>query len=279
MVVERVEPGGGEDAGLPHGAAEALLPLPRGLDEGGGTGQNGTHRAAEPLAEIHPDRIERGGEAGGVNARFHDGVEEPGAVHMEQQPVRLRRLAHRLDGLERPDRAAALVRGLLHHREPRARRIAVHGADRIGELLGRIDPGLAVESADHGAGERRRAAAFGGDDVGGAVADHLVAGAAMDQQRDLVAHGAGREEDGGLLAQQGRDARLKRVDRGVFAALLVADLGLGHGVAHGRRRPRHRVAPEIDVIARHATLSSIVNWRPSPSNDATEPAPPTAPLE
>ena len=126
------------------------------------------------------------GEAGGVHARFHDGVEEPCAVHMEQQPVRLRHLAHRLDGLERPDRAAALVRGLLHHREPRARRIAVHGADRISKLLGSVDPGLAVESADHGAGERRRAAAFGGDDVGGAVADHLVAGAAMDQQRDLV---------------------------------------------------------------------------------------------
>ena len=101
----------------------------------------------------------------------------------------------------------------------------------------------------------------------------------MDQQRDLVAHGAGREEDGGLLAQQGRDARLKRVDRGVFAALLVADLGLAMA---WRMAAVGRVTvspPEIDVIARHATLSSIVNWRLSPSNDATEPAPPTALLE
>ena len=61
----------------------------------------------------------------------------------------------------------------------------------------------------------------------GAVADHLLAGAAVHQQCDLVAHGAGREEDPRLLAQHRSHARLQRVDGGVLAALLVADLGLG----------------------------------------------------
>ena len=118
MVIERVETGGGKDAGLPHGAAEALLPLPRGLDEGGRAGEDGADRAAQPLAEIQPDRIEGRSVAGGIDARFDDRVHEPRAVHVEQEPALLRRLADRLDGLERPDRAAALVRGLLDHREP-----------------------------------------------------------------------------------------------------------------------------------------------------------------
>ena len=89
------------------------------------------------------------------------------------------------------------------------------------------------------------------------VADHLLAGAAVHQQRDLVAHAAGGQEDSRLLAQHRGHARLQRVDGGVLSALLVADLGLGHGLAHGRRRPRDRVAPEIDVIAWHAALPSI----------------------
>ena len=183
-----------------------------------------------------------------------------------RSPCAFAALAHRLDGLQGPDRAAALVRGLLDHRQPRARRIAVHVADRIGELIGRVDTGLAVERTHHGTGQRCRAAAFGGNDVRRAIADHLVAGAAMDQQRDLVAHGAGGEEHRRLLAQKGRHAGLERIDGGVLAALLVAHLGIDHGTAHGRRWPGHRIAPQIDVIARHAALPHP--RRRSPSHPA-----------
>ena len=210
-----------------------------------------------PLLKSTHTGIEGSGVAGGIHARLDDRVEKPRAVHVQQQPVRPGRLAHRLDGLQRPDRAAALIRGLLDNGEARAWRIAAHCADRIGKLLRRIDAGLAVERAHHGAGERRRAAALRRDDVRGAVADHLLAGAAVHQQCDLVAHGAGREEDSRLLAQHRGHARLQRIDGGVLAALFVADLGLGHGLAHGRRRPRDRVAPEIDVIARHAALPFV----------------------
>ena len=179
-----------------------------------------------------------------------------------EEPVRLRRLRP-------PPRWSSsgqivpppLVRGLLHHREARARgAYRFHGAHGAGELAPACRPRpRRPERPHHGAGERPPgAAAFGGDDVGRAVADDLVAGAAMDQQRDprcTCCRRGGRTA--ASLPQQSRDAGAERVGGGVLAALLVADLGLRHGLAHGRRRPRHRVAPEIDVIARHAAFPSI----------------------
>ena len=65
--------------------------------------------------------------------------------------------------------------------------------------------------------------------------DEQSAGLAQ-EERDLVRHRRGREEERLLLAEQlGRPA-LKLVDRRILAQLLVADLGGGHRGAHPRRR-------------------------------------------
>ena len=77
--------------------------------------------------------------------------------------------------------------------------------------------------------------------------DDLVAGPAVDQDRNLVAHGAGGEEQGRFLAEKIGDARAQAIDARVLAALLVADRRLGHGTAHRRRRPGRGVADEIDA--------------------------------
>ena len=49
VVVERVQAGGGEDAGLAHPAAEPLAPQPRGRDPLGGGDQHRADRAPRPL--------------------------------------------------------------------------------------------------------------------------------------------------------------------------------------------------------------------------------------
>ena len=41
------------------------------------------------------------------------------------------------------------------------------------------------------------------------------------------------------------DALLQAVYRRVFSVNVVADFGLGHGLAHARRRPGHRVATNV----------------------------------
>ena len=55
------------------------------------------------------------------------------------------------------------------------------------------------------------------------------------QLGDEVAHRPRGDEQAGLLAEQLGGAFLERVDRRVVAEDVVADLGLRHRPAHGRR--------------------------------------------
>ena len=73
---------------------------------------------------------------------------------------------------------------------------------------------------------------------------------------DAVAHGPRGHEQRGLLADYLRGATLQPVDRGVLAIDVVAYLGLEHGAAHGRGRPRDRVAPQIDERQIHQEMNS-----------------------
>src|SRR5688500_2237337 len=81
--------------------------------------------------------------------------------------------------------------------------------------------------------------------MGGLVQDDLVPGPAMHRERDLVAHGARRQEQRRLLAKQLRHGVLEQVDGGILELLLVADFGLAHEPPHRRRRPGDGVAVEV----------------------------------
>jgi hypothetical protein len=59
--------------------------------------------------------------------------------------------------------------------------------------------------------------------------------------RDLVAHRARREKDGGFKPEQLRDSGAQRVHGRVGHQLLIADFGLGHCFAHRGRRKGLRV--------------------------------------
>ena len=76
--------------------------------------------------------------------------------------------------------------------------------------------------------------------------DHIVAGPGQQSQRDLVGHGAGRQPERSLLAEQCRALLLQRVDRRILAELVVADRRRRDHRAHRRRRPRDGVGAEID---------------------------------
>src|SRR3546814_16045284 len=87
------------------------------------------------------------------------------------------------------------------------------------------------------------------------MGDDLLARATVDVDGELVAHGAGRQEDRGLLVQQLRRHLAEPVPTGIVAALPVADRCLGLGEAHGFRRLRLGVAVEIDDLLRHGVRS------------------------
>ena len=128
--------------------------------------------------------------------------------------------------------------------------------DRSAHLLGREHAALAQKPAHHHPGERRRSAGFGVNRMRRGREDDLVALAAVHARGDLVAHGARRQIDRGLLAQKIGDPLAQAVDRGVEHRLLVADLGLGDRAAHAGRGLGPGIAVEID----HASISSCWRW-------------------
>ena len=84
------------------------------------------------------------------------------------------------------------------------------------------------------------------DDVRLSAGDRLHPAAEVRELRDEIALGATGDEDGGFLAEQVGGAFLERVDGGVVAEDVVAELRLRHRASHLRRRPRHGVAPKVD---------------------------------
>ena len=198
------------------------------------------------VKSIHAESKGCGERARGDAAR-HDGVHEAGAVHVRREAVAPPRFDDALDPLERPDAAAAEIARLLDPEQPAPRGIAAGRTHALVHGGGIELPARAVERAHVDAGQRCRPAGLEVDGMRRPVGQHLVTMPAVHAHRDLIAHGARGEKDRRLLAEELRDHLLEVVHRRVLAFLLVAHLGIAHEPAHGRRRPGHRVAVEIDI--------------------------------
>jgi hypothetical protein len=75
------------------------------------------------------------------------------------------------------------------------------------------------------------------------VAHDLVAGAGQGAETHLVAHRPRRHEQRRLRAEEVRGVLLQRINRGIVPEDVVADLCLGHRLAHRRRRPSNGIGP------------------------------------
>ena len=63
-------------------------------------------------------------------------------------------------------------------------------------------------------------------------AEYFLAGTGVQLDGDLVAHGAGGNEDCGFAAEDFGGASFQAVDGGVLSVDVIADFGGGHGTAH-----------------------------------------------
>ena len=246
VVIERVEPGGGQHAGLAHRAAEH----PAVADERGDVvARAREHRAdgaAEPLGERERDEVERRGERRRVVAARRGRVEQPGAVEVGRDAVLARGRADPLElGAVPHEPALAVLRVLdLDERRRRVQQVVARvarGEERVGGEapvrpdLGELDPA-----------DRRRRAGLVPHGVALGADDHVVARAAEELERELVGHRPRRDEQRRLLAEQGGDPLLQRDDARVLAVLVVADLGRGDRGAHRLGRARDGVGAEVD---------------------------------
>jgi len=82
VVLERVESGGGEDAGLPHAAPQDLARSFRFRDEVGSSEQHGARRRAQALGQAHRHRIETRAEIPDARFELDRRVEDARAVQV-----------------------------------------------------------------------------------------------------------------------------------------------------------------------------------------------------
>src|SRR5216683_360044 len=137
IVLERVEPRGGDDAGLAQRAAEHAPRAHSALDIGHPPGDDAADRAAEPLRQGDGNEVERRRQLDkrAVGGGHH--IEQPGAIEVTGDAKLSRGAADRLDiALRKDDAAAAIMRVLDRHQRGRreddmARRL-VGGAEILG---------------------------------------------------------------------------------------------------------------------------------------------------
>ena len=87
---------------------------------------------------------------------------------------------------------------------------------------------------------------LGPHDVGQAVAQQLSARLDQQAHAEDVGERSGGAPQPGLVAEQPRDPLLERVDGGVLAVDVVADLGGGHRLAHRGAGTGQGVGAEVD---------------------------------
>ncbi len=177
---------------------------------------------------------------------------------MDREPGFTGDLTDRAQVLDRHHRPSGVAVGVLDRDEvDDLDVVGLVGQERRRHLLrAHPPPGVPHHRAERDPGQRRRAHHLGGRHVGARLRDDQVPRAPKVQAKaDLVRHRAGRHVQGGLLAHHLGGAILEAADRRVVAEPVVADLGLGHGLAHGRRRLGHGVGTQVDAVGVHDRAS------------------------
>ena len=166
-------------------------------------------------------------------------------------------LGHALGGRHPP--AGQVVAVFEDHQRGR-RPVARRRLDGRLDLVRSEDPVGVVDRPRQGSGQGRHRAHFEVEDVGAGFGHDLGAGVGVDVNRDLVAHGAGRNKDRGFAAEELGGPFLEAVDRGIFAVDIVADVGRGHRPSHGVCGLCYRVRSKVDGCMSHrGILPRLIN--------------------
>ena len=116
----------------------------------------------------------------------------------------------------------------------------------VGDVLGRQLSAFGTDRSEGDPGHRGRRGPLHAVHVSRRLAHHQVSRPAQDVQGDLVGHGAGHHVDRGVLSRDLGAPLLEPVDRRIVPIPVVADLGCGHGLAHGIVGPGDGVRAKVD---------------------------------
>ena len=240
------EAGGGEDAGLAHAATERLADRTGAINAVLGADEHGADRGAETLGQAEVDRGEAAGDFGDGQIEGGSGVEDARSIEMNRETGLFGASPDGFEGGERSDGAAGHIVRVFDTDETGGCAVVDLWRDGGREMLPGEDAARRHDGAEGAAGEVGDHAHLPVEHMGAGLAEDLLPVLGVELDGDLVAHGAGGHEDGGLALEDLGGGALEAIDGGIFRVDIVADLGRGHGLAHGGGGLGNGVAAKID---------------------------------
>ena len=210
VVLQRVERPGGDDAGLPHAAAEHLAMPPRA----GRINSSGPH-SAEPTGAPSPFEKQMltvsncAAQSSARNAGRHHRVEQPRAVQVAGQSVIGSPAANLLDHFPRLDPARAAVVRVFQAHQPCADVMVVFRTDAVDELLQPQHAVLALDRLNGDAEQLRVGPLLVAVDVALRFAKKFVARLAVQLARQSGCSSCRRGQTRPLLCPAGRRCGLR----------------------------------------------------------------------
>jgi len=245
-VLERMEPAGGEHAGLPHPAPEELPDPAAFPDRIAASAEDRPRGRSEALREAEHHGVGAGGEVAGGNPGSNLGVEDAGAVHVELEALLAAGLAGAAQVLEGKDRSSGEVARLLQDEERGPGEMDVfsaHGApDRLHGNRS-ADPG---ERRQLDPPEPGRARHLEVEAVSERLDEDLVARTGGHRDGDGVRHRPRRDEEGAFFSEEFRRSLLEPPHGGIIAEDIIPQRSLDHGRVHVLVGACDRVAAQVD---------------------------------
>src|SRR6266404_1074595 len=252
-----------DHSGLPHPAAEHLPVNPRPFNKRFAARDHRTHRRAQSLRQAKHHRIYLPHHLRDIFSQRRRRIENPRAVQVHLQFHRMRVVANLFHLRRRINSSAPHVHRILQADQRRLRVVINFRSDARLHLLPRQNPIFAPHRSRHATRKRGHRRQLVQIHMAPLFADHFVAVMRPHFDRDEIPHTSRRHKQRRFFPKNLRRPPLQPVDRRIFSIHVVADLGFRHRPPHFRRRPRHRIAPQVHHSRRNlAHLRQLVRVHP-----------------
>src|SRR6266852_5852873 len=262
-LLQRNQPRCRDHPGLPHPTAEHLPVNPRPFNKRFAARDHRSHPCAHSLRQAKHHGIHSPRHLRNIFSQRRRRIENPRAVQMHLQIHRMCVVAN-LFQLRCPiNRPAPHIHRILQADQRRLRVVVNLRPDPRLHLLPRQDPVFPPDRSRHAPRNRGHRRQLVQVHMAPLFADHFISMMRPHFDRDEIPHASRRHKQRRFFSENLRRPPLQPVDRRIFSIHVVADLCLRHRSPHLRRRPRHRIAPQIHRSRRNlAHVRQLIRIHP-----------------
>ena len=215
--------------------------------------------ADEPLGEADVERIAASGELPDIHTEGDGGVEDPGAVEVQQKMMPFRECDDGGGIFGRQRRSVTAVMGVFQTEEAGPGEMDVFGADGGLDIFQRQCPiGLIGDRMGEDPSQGGHPPRFVEKNVGAVAQDHLFAPRTVGQHTGHISHRAAHDKKGRLLSHPLGGHGLETIDRWILAEDVIAQRGVMHGLPHGLGGKGYGIAAQIDESHRQPPVVTRV---------------------